>query len=58
MFLSQNQQLNVIQKLHSLATLPKSGCIAGQGLASIIYDELDIGVKAPINDLDIFDTSN
>jgi hypothetical protein len=58
MFLSQNQQLNVIQKLHSLATLPKSGCIAGQGLASIIYDELDIGVKAPINDLDIFDISS
>lgn len=58
MFLSPSQQINVINKLHSLATLPSSGCIAGQGLASIIYDELEIGVNAPINDLDIFDISS
>ena len=41
-----------------MAKLPKSGCIAGQGLASIIYDELGIGVNAPVNDLDIFDISS
>jgi hypothetical protein len=58
MFLTPIQQQSVISKLHALALLPESGVIAGQGIASIIYDELNIGVQAPINDIDIFDISS
>jgi hypothetical protein len=58
MILSEAQQQIVVTKLHSLAELPRTGCVAGQGLASIIYEVLGLDVKAPINDIDIFDISS
>lgn len=45
---------NVIKRLKKLATFPNHGTVAGQAVASLFYDELNIGVSGPINDIDIF----
>lgn len=45
---------NVLKRLRELAPLPAHGTVAGQAVASLFYEELNIGVSGPINDVDIF----
>lgn len=49
---------NVLKRLKQLATLPNHGTVAGQAVASLFYEELNIGVSGPINDIDIFVSLN
>lgn len=45
---------NVLRRLKDLTVLPEHGTVAGQAVASLFYEELNIGVSGPINDVDIF----
>lgn len=49
---------NVLKRLNELTVLPEHGTVAGQAVASLFYDELNIGVSGPINDIDIFVSLN
>ncbi len=44
----------VLQRLHSLVTLPSQGTVAGQAVASLFFEELGLDMRGPINDVDIF----
>lgn len=49
---------NVLKRLKEYASLPEHGTVAGQAVASLFYEELNIGVLGPINDIDIFVSLN
>ena len=49
---------NVLKRLKEYAVLPDHGTVAGQAVASLFYEELNIGVSGPVNDIDIFVSLN
>lgn len=49
---------NVLKRLRDLTALPDHGTVAGQAVASLFYEELNIGASGPINDIDIFVSLN
>lgn len=53
--LTTNQKANICLHLKENFHLPKSGFIAGQAVASLIYKELGLNINQPINDVDVFD---
>lgn len=44
----------VLARLQQLVTLPDHGTVAGQAVASILFEELGLPIKGPINDVDVF----
>lgn len=44
----------VLQRLNEMASLPAHGVVAGQSVASLMYEELGLSVKGPVNDIDVF----
>lgn len=48
----------VLERLKTLSTLPAHGIVAGQAVASLVYEELGLNIKGPINDIDIFVSKN
>lgn len=44
----------VLARLRTLADLPDHGTVAGQAVASLFYEELDLDVRGPVNDIDVF----
>ncbi len=51
---NKTQETNVIQYIKSNYTLPESGVVAGQAVASLIYRELGLDIEFFINDVDVF----
>ena len=58
MFLTEIQKNNIISHLKRNYDLPEQGFVAGQSVASLIYNELDLSISGPINDIDVFTTSD
>lgn len=54
--LAHLQQLapRVLQRLRQMGPLPPSGTVAGQAVASLFFEALDLPVRGPINDIDVF----
>lgn len=48
----------VLDRLKTLSKLPAHGIVAGQAVASLVYEELGLNIKGPINDIDIFVSKN
>ena len=44
----------VIKRLRAMTSLPPSGTVAGQAVASLMYEELGLAITGPINDIDVF----
>lgn len=44
----------VLARLKQLATLPDHGVVAGQSVASLIYEELGLPISGALNDIDVF----
>ena len=44
----------VLARLADMASVPTSGTVAGQAVASLMYEELGLDVRGPINDIDVF----
>lgn len=48
----------VLARLKQLATLPEHGVVAGQSVASLIYEELNLPISGALNDIDVFVSHN
>lgn len=48
----------VLQRLKDLAALPSHGVVAGQSVATLVYEELGLPIAGPLNDIDVFVSSN
>lgn len=44
----------VLQRLRDLVQLPSMGTVGGQSVASLLFEELGLDMRGPINDVDIF----
>lgn len=44
----------VLARLKQLATLPQHGVVAGQSVASLVYEELGLPISGALNDIDVF----
>lgn len=44
----------VLQRLRDLVQLPSMGTVGGQSVASLLFEELGLDIRGPINDVDIF----
>ena len=47
----------VLQRLKDLAALPSHGVVAGQSVATLVYEELRLPIAGPLNDIDVFVSS-
>lgn len=48
----------VLARLKKLAPLPQHGVVAGQSVASLVYEELGLPISGPLNDIDVFVSKN
>lgn len=44
----------LLQRLGGITTLPQHGTVAGQAVASLLFEELGLDIRGPINDVDVF----
>lgn len=49
-----NATPRVLQRLQNLVQLPSLGTVGGQAVASVLFEELGLDMRGPINDVDIF----
>lgn len=54
--LSDVQQVapRVLARLQELVELPQHGVVAGQSVATLVYEELGLPIKGALNDVDVF----
>lgn len=45
---------NVLQRLREITDLPTHGTVAGQAVASMFFEELNLDMCGPVNDVDVF----
>lgn len=45
---------NVLQRLQEITDLPAHGTVAGQAVASLFFEELNLDMRGPVNDVDVF----
>lgn len=48
----------VVERLRALADLPQHGTVAGQSVASLIWEEMGLECRGPVNDIDVFVNMN
>ena len=48
----------VLSRLRAMTPLPPQGTVAGQSVASLVFEELGLPLRGPINDVDIFVNSS
>lgn len=48
----------VLARLKQLSSLPEHGVVAGQSVASFIYEELGLPISGALNDIDVFVSHN